>query len=296
MAHEIRPAQKIQVEIANFLEQKAGGIVEAFEHLREIAPGAVPKVLPPVTPDAPKPPPPKLQAGEEPWRCGGEMERNGGKPSGKLMRKLGKIWKLWEILGQLMKQPGKIDEKTLGKWREKPGNMWNRIWKDVILWACLKMGCLQYPSQMAVLWKTGGTWWESTGKAMLCLLVIKLKNSWNLKHGKDRDEWPLQTWENAIKNTCTNHYKSMGWLGISNFATWHPLEHHVATNCADRLRDVHDYYEECADEVLKSKHHWNHWNHWFWPLAGGSLRAELFASSSATQGEWKRGLPSVGNF
>lgn len=55
----------VVVEIANFLEQKAGGIVEAFEHLREIAPGAVPKVLPPVTPDAPKPPPPKLQAGEE---------------------------------------------------------------------------------------------------------------------------------------------------------------------------------------------------------------------------------------
>eukprot|EP00438_Fugacium_kawagutii_P000681 Skav220022 [mRNA] locus=scaffold2981:9028:16296:+ [translate_table: standard] len=33
----------IEVEIANFLEQKAGGIVEAFENLKEILPGAVPK-------------------------------------------------------------------------------------------------------------------------------------------------------------------------------------------------------------------------------------------------------------
>lgn len=149
------------------------------------------------------------------------------------------------------------------------------------------------PAKWQCCWKTGGTWWESTGKAMLCLLVIKLKNSWNLKHGKDRDEWPLQTWENAIKNTCTNHYKSMGWLGIYNFATWHPLEHHVATNCADRLRDVHDYYEECADwsseEQASLESLVFRWSGLFWPLAGGSLRAELFASSSATQGEWKRG-------
>lgn len=89
--------KKSQVEIANFLEQKAGGIVEAFEHLREIAPGAVPKVLPPVTPDAPKPPPPKLQAGEEPWSHDGDGVRNGKtwwKTSGKMMRKLGKIGKL----------------------------------------------------------------------------------------------------------------------------------------------------------------------------------------------------------
>ena len=57
------------MEIANFLEQKGGGIVEAFEQLREIAPGAVPKVLPPLLPgSAPKPPPPKLQSGEEPWQ------------------------------------------------------------------------------------------------------------------------------------------------------------------------------------------------------------------------------------
>lgn len=56
----------VVVEIANFLEQKGGGIVEAFEQLREIAPGAVPKVLPPLLPgSAPKPPPPKLQSGEE---------------------------------------------------------------------------------------------------------------------------------------------------------------------------------------------------------------------------------------
>ena len=55
----------VVVEIANFLEQKAGGIVEAFENLKEILPGSVPKVLPPVVPGAPKPPPPRLQAGEE---------------------------------------------------------------------------------------------------------------------------------------------------------------------------------------------------------------------------------------
>lgn len=104
MAHEIRPAQKIQVEIANFLEQKAGGIVEAFEHLREIAPGAVPKVLPPVTPDAPKPPPPKLQAGEEPWRCGEkwkEMVEN-------LWKKDDKTWENLKIV----RNPRTIDETT----------------------------------------------------------------------------------------------------------------------------------------------------------------------------------------
>ena len=38
-----RMSSDLQVEIANFLEQKAGGIVEAFEKLNEIAPGAVPK-------------------------------------------------------------------------------------------------------------------------------------------------------------------------------------------------------------------------------------------------------------
>ena len=57
--------------------------MEAFENLREIAPGSVPKVLPPVTPDAPKPPPPKLQAGEERWR---EILRHGVATAGKMMR------------------------------------------------------------------------------------------------------------------------------------------------------------------------------------------------------------------
>ena len=40
---------------------------EAFENLKEILPGSVPKVLPPVVPGAPKPPPPRLQAGEDGW-------------------------------------------------------------------------------------------------------------------------------------------------------------------------------------------------------------------------------------
>ncbi|CAK8994494.1 Hypothetical protein (Fragment) [Durusdinium trenchii] len=54
----------VVVEVANFLEQKPGGIVEAFGEF--IAPGSVPKVAPPVLPGAPRvPTPPRLPVGEE---------------------------------------------------------------------------------------------------------------------------------------------------------------------------------------------------------------------------------------
>ena len=58
---------------------------------------------------------------------------------------------------------------------------------------------------------------------MLCLLVIKLKNSWNLKHGKDRDEWPLQTWENAIKihvQIIINQWDGLGFTILLRDTPW----------------------------------------------------------------------------
>ena len=104
-----------QVEIANFLEQKGGGIVEAFEQLREIAPGAVPKVLPPLLPgSAPKPPPPKLQSGEEPWQKCWKILWNDEKTMGKLDNCETSSDNWWNNLGKLMRNLlKKKDGKTL---------------------------------------------------------------------------------------------------------------------------------------------------------------------------------------
>eukprot|EP00913_Durusdinium_trenchii_P018084 g16992.t2 len=90
----------VVVEVANFLEQKPGGIVEAFGEF--IAPGSVPKVAPPVLPGAPRvPTPPRLPVGEE------------GVSEEKFLKVLRQLKALrWEIKAWL-EQASQMEEATL---------------------------------------------------------------------------------------------------------------------------------------------------------------------------------------
>ena len=89
----------------------------------------------------------------------------------------------------------------------------------------------------------------------------------------------------------------MGWLGISNFATWHPLEHHVATNCADRLRDVHDYYEECADWSSEEQASLESLESLVFGLWQEGVSEQNFLRVlRQLKASGNEGLPSVGNF